>query len=69
MERALDNAEAAARIQGAVVGGDNLPDVDSDLRTFAGISQSFGRLDREARKPVDGPFEAEEEELGPAEAE
>ena len=62
LKRAIDNAAVAARAQGEIVGDDNLPDVDSDLRTFAGISEHFARLDREARRPIDGALDEEDEE-------
>ena len=70
VKRALGNAAVASQVQGEVVGGDNLPDVDSDLRTFAGIGENFARLDlsldREARRPIDSALDEEDEEFGPA---
>ena len=69
LKRALSNAAIAAQVQGEVVGGENLPDVASALRTFAGISENFARLDREARRPIDSALDGEDEEWDPAGAE
>ena len=61
MEQALRTAATAARRRGAVAAGSDLPDVDSDLRAFSGMSLNMGPLQREAARPIDGPAGADED--------
>ena len=61
MEQALRTAATAARRRGAVTAGSDLPDVDSDLRAFSGMSLNMGPLQREAARPIDGSAGADDD--------
>ena len=60
VQRALDASEAAVRVRDDVSVGNDMPDVDSDLRAFSAIGANIGSLRREAEKPLDSAFADEE---------
>ena len=64
--RVLDATDSATRIRGEINIGNDMPDVNSDLRAFAAIGANLGSLRREAERPLDSAFIDEEmdEELG-----
>ena len=54
VSNAVGVASTAASLRADVVAGNNLPDVDSDLRAFSGINLSMSALRAAATRPLEG---------------